>query len=66
MPAASPLATANPEAARAREKSAALSRPPGVGERLPTTATAGCHSKAGLPATNSASGGLGARRSRAG
>jgi hypothetical protein len=36
MPAASPLDTANPLPARAREKVRALSRPAGVADRLPT------------------------------
>ena len=66
MPSARPLTTDRPERANAPEKAAALSRPPALGERLPTTATDGCQHSAGSPATNSASGGLGAVRSRAG
>jgi len=66
MPAAMPLATASPDAANARANAKALSAPPALGERLPTTATDGCQSDAASPATNSASGGAEMRRSSAG
>src|SRR3546814_1777521 len=52
MPAARPLVMPRPVAAMARAKSRALSRPPAVGERLPTMATDGCQSRPGSPATN--------------
>ena len=66
MPAAMPLATARPDAASARAKAKALPRPAALAERLPTTATPGCQSRAGSPATNSASGGLAISRSSGG
>ena len=56
MPTASPLAMASPRPARIRENSKALSRPPGVGLRLPTTASGGSFSASSVPATYSASG----------
>ena len=66
MPAAMPLITEVPDRAKARAKARALSRPPEVGERLPTMATPACHSREGSPSTNKASGGLLILRSRGG
>ena len=44
-------ATSRPEAPSVRVNATVFSRPTGVGERLPTIATAGRHSRAGSPAT---------------
>jgi len=61
-----PLATASPDAAKDRANANALSAPPALGARLPTTATEGCQSSAASPATNSISGGEAMRRNSAG